>query len=64
MKRNNDAAFEKHFDIARDIDINHSYTSLQRVRNKILFNRKTMLYYIYNNGNWNLTFLFKNQTTD
>lgn len=50
MKGNNDPALEKHFEIARDVDINHRYTSLQRVRNKIPFHRKTMLYYIYNNG--------------
>lgn len=52
MKGNNDPALEKHFEIARDVDINHRYTSLQRVRNKIPFHGilKTMLYYIYNNG--------------
>lgn len=37
MKRNNDPAFEKHFGIARNVDINHCYTSLQGVRNKMPF---------------------------
>lgn len=37
-KRNNDPAFEKGFEIARDGDINHCYTSLQAVRNEIAFN--------------------------
>lgn len=50
LKKNNDSTFEKGFEIARDVDINHCYTSLQAVRNEILFNRKTLFYYIYNNG--------------
>lgn len=50
MKKNNDPAFEKGFEIARDVDISHCYTSLQAVRNEIPFNRKNVFYYIYNNG--------------
>jgi len=50
MKRNNDPAFEKGFEIARDVHINLCYTSLQAVRNETAFSRKTVFYYTYNNG--------------
>mgnify|MGYP001854092810 FL=1 len=40
MKRNNDPAFEKCFEIVRDLDINHSYASLEAVRNETAFTER------------------------
>lgn len=40
VKRNNDPAFEKWLKIDRDVDINHSYTSLEAVRNERAFTER------------------------
>jgi len=40
VKRNYDPAFEKCFEIVRDLDINHSYASLEAVRNETAFTER------------------------